>query len=73
MCYSASLWAHLDQIYYAATYADVKHYGNFDDADFLAELCKPLEERGLPCSGLMREEAVEIWKKFDAMPDKCHY
>jgi len=74
MCYSACLWAHVDAVYYAAQYSDVKQYGNFDDADFLAELKKTPEERSLvPCTQLMRDEAVDVWKKFADMPDKCHY
>ena len=73
MCFTASLWARLDKVYYAATYGDVKQYGNFDDADFLAELCKPPAERSLCCTQIMQAEAVEVWKKFAAMPDKCHY
>ncbi len=60
-------------MYYAATYSDVKHYGKFEDEDFLAELVKPPAERGLQCELLLRDEAIEVWKEFAAMPDRVHY
>lgn len=73
MCYTASMWARLEHVFYASTYEDVKKYGNFDDADFLAELKKPNEEKLLKSEELLREEANEVWKEFAKMPDKVFY
>lgn len=73
MCAAAAMWAHLDRIYYAATYEDVKKYGSFDDAKFDAELKKPLGERIVPAFQLMRDAAVEVWEQFAEMEEKCHY
>jgi guanine deaminase len=67
------MWAHLDEVFYAATYEDVKKYGEFTDSDYMAELMKPESDRVVPAYRLMRQEAVEVWKKFAEMPDKCHY
>lgn len=54
MCYAASLWAHIDKVYYAATYDDAKKYGEFEDADFMKEMTQPAESKTmkvlcLPC------------------------
>ena len=70
---TACMWARLERCYYAATYDDVKVYGGFEDSDFMAELQKPKAERLVPCEVLLREEAVEVWKKYAAMPDKVQY
>lgn len=45
----------------------------FEDADFLAELQKPHGERKMPCHQMMHAQAVEVWKQFAKMPDRCHY
>jgi guanine deaminase len=73
MCMTASLWARIDKLYYAAKYEDVKVYGGFEDEDFMAELAKPEDKRQVPCFELLREEAVEVWKKYQTMPDNVHY
>lgn len=58
MCYAACLWARVSRIYYAASYADVKELGQFDDADFLAEINAPPAEKAVPLEQLLREEAL---------------
>lgn len=73
MCMTACMWARLEAVYYAATYADVKKHGNFDDADFMKELQKPRGERSPPCKQILQEEAVEVWKEFEKMPHKIWY
>jgi guanine deaminase len=73
MCYTACMWARIEKIYYAATYADVKEYGKFEDEDFLAELKAPNEARKVQLEQVGRDEAVEVWKKFAVMADKVHY
>lgn len=73
MCMTACMWAHLDRVYYAATFEDVKIYGGFEDEDFMAELGKPEDQRRVPCFELLREEAVEVWKKYKELPDTVHY
>jgi len=73
MCMTACMWAHLDSVYYAATYEDVKMYGGFEDEDLMAELGKPEDQRRVPSFELLREEAVEVWKKYKELPDSVHY
>jgi guanine deaminase len=73
MCLSAAYWARLDRIYYAARCEDSQQYGQFDDVNFYAELAKPLADRVIPMTELLRAEAIEVWKRFAAMPNRPHY
>ncbi|KAL4855753.1 Guanine deaminase [Chlorella vulgaris] len=73
MCYTACMWARVDHVYYAATYEDVLQYGKFEDSDFLGQLRLPEDQRDIKCSVLMREEAVEVWRQYAALPNTVHY
>ena len=73
MCAAAAYWAGIEKIYFAATCGDALEYGDFDDTMIYAELKKPTTERTIPAEQIMREEAVEVWKKYQEMPGKTHY
>jgi guanine deaminase len=73
MCAAAGYWAGIDRIFYAATVGDALEYGNFDDSMIFAELKKPTTERSIPAQPLMREECVEVWKKYKNMPGRIQY
>lgn len=73
MCAAAAYWAGIARIVYAATCGDALEYGNFDDTMIYAELKKPMRQRSIPAEQIMREEAVEVWKKYKAMPGKVQY
>lgn len=73
MCLAAAYWAHIDEIYYAATTQDALDYGKFDDIDILEEICKDHSQKKIPCRPFMRQEAVEVWKEFAQLPDRPHY
>lgn len=73
MCLATAYWAHLDHVYYGATTADSLKYGDFADIDILDEIRKDPKQRRLHFTQHMQPEAVEIWKKFAAMPDHMHY
>ena len=73
MCLAAAYWAHVDHIYYGARIEDSLKYGDFQDVDMLAEIRKDPKDRKIKFTELMRPEAVEIWKKFHAMPDRARY
>jgi tRNA(Arg) A34 adenosine deaminase TadA len=73
MCAAASYWAGIEQIFYAATVADALKYGGFDDSMIFEELAKPTTTRSIPATQLLQEEAVEVWKLYQAKPDKIHY
>ena len=73
MCLCAAYWGHIEHIFYGATVEDALKYGEFKDVDFYKEVCKKPEDRLIKSTGVMREEAVKVWKKFAAMPDRAKY
>jgi len=73
MCLTAAYWAHIDHIFYAARVEDALKYGDFKDIDFYEEMRKKPEDRRIKFTELLRDEAVEVWKKFAATPDHAHY
>lgn len=73
MCLSASYWAHLDHIFYGAHVEDALKYGEFQDVDIFKEVCLLPADRKIKITEVMRDEAVEVWKKFAAMPDRAKY
>ena len=73
MCYSAAFWARIGHIYYAAEMEDALKYGNFDDSRIYEQIATPEAQRTLSDEPLLRDEMVEVWKEFNAMPDHMHY
>ncbi len=73
MCMAAAYWAGIERIFYAATHADALHYGGFDDSMIEAELRRPIGERRIPARNILREEAVVVWKKYQAKADRVPY
>ncbi len=73
MCMATCYWAGIDQVYYAASVEDAFQYGNFDDRPIYEQLALPKEKRSVKLTQLLREEAVVVWKKYQAKPDKIQY
>jgi guanine deaminase len=73
MCLAASYWAGIERIFYCASVEDALTYGNFDDSFIYEEFARPAAERKIPVRQLLRGEAVEVWKKYKAKPDKIQY
>lgn len=74
MCFATACWAGLDAIVYGATVADSKRYGNFDDEFIYRQFTRPRSERSIvELPELLRDEAVEVWKEYAALPDKIDY
>ena len=73
MCAAAAYWAGIERIFYASTCEDALEYGDFDDSMIYGELKKPVGERSVPAQQIMREEAVEVWKKYKAKSDRVPY
>jgi tRNA(Arg) A34 adenosine deaminase TadA len=73
MCQATVYWAGLDGVFYGAVVADSKKYGNFDDDYIYAELDKPVKDRAISQQSLLRSEAVEVWKEYQARKDKVDY
>lgn len=73
MCMAASYWAEIDRVFFAATVDDAFTYGNFDDRPIYEQLALPREKRKIPIAQMMQAEALEVWKKYKAKPNKTHY
>ena len=73
MCLATAYWAGLDGIFYAATVADSKKWGNFDDDFIYEQFMKPIDDRAISEQNLLRAEAVEVWKQYSERTDKIDY
>lgn len=72
MCLSAAYWARVSRIYFGNTREDAARI-NFDDDFIYREIPKGLHERTIPMSQLLRDEAFEVFKEWDAKADKIRY
>lgn len=72
MCLSAAYWARIDGLYYANTQDDAAAI-DFDDAFLYRELALPMEKRTLPCTPLLRDEALTVFNEWRDKPDKVPY
>ncbi len=73
MCLATCYWAGIKQVFYGATVEDAFQYGNFDDRPIYEQLALPKEQRSIQMTQILQEEAVEVWKKYQAKPDKVPY
>jgi len=73
MCAGAIFWARIDRVVYASTIADALHYGQFDDQPIYDDLAKPIGARHVPAAQCLREEMLDLWRRYEAKPDKIHY
>ncbi|MGB6876792.1 MAG: nucleoside deaminase [Candidatus Acidiferrales bacterium] len=69
MCLGAIYWARPAQIYFAASSADAAKIG-FDDSLIYDQLKKNVEERTIPMSQLMREDALKVFRVWEEKSDK---
>jgi guanine deaminase len=72
MCLAAAYWARLDAIYYGACAADAARAG-FDDAFLYDELRKSADQRKLPSTQLLGDEAWASFAAWMAAPNKVEY
>lgn len=72
MCLGAIYWARLDRIYFAGTAADASDAG-FDDSFIYRQVAQPQSRRAIPMVPLMREQALEAFRLWQAKPDKISY
>ncbi|MCA9073512.1 MAG: nucleoside deaminase [Planctomycetaceae bacterium] len=72
MCLGAILWARLDCVWYANTREDAANIG-FDDSTFYDEMTRPLNNRQLPMSPLLRDEAQSAFKTWQQSENKTRY
>jgi guanine deaminase len=72
MCLAAIYWSRPDKIYYANSKEDAAAI-NFDDKLIYDELAKPISERKIFTQQLLRDEALEAFKKWSESPNKIEY
>ena len=72
MCLSAIYWARIDRIYYGNTQYDAKAI-NFDDSFIYSELSLAAEERSIPTTRLLGDEAIVTFDKWRDKEDKIVY
>lgn len=72
MCLGAIYWARLDRVYFANTATDATNAG-FDDASIYRELVRPIADRKIPMIPLMRAEALEAFRAWEAQREKIGY
>jgi tRNA(Arg) A34 adenosine deaminase TadA len=72
MCLGAIYWARPDRVFYACTRDDAANIG-FDDDFIYDELEKANADREMVAVELMRDEALEVFRRWAEKPDKVEY
>ncbi|OED35867.1 tRNA-specific adenosine deaminase [Flavobacteriaceae bacterium (ex Bugula neritina AB1)] len=72
MCLGAIYWARPKKVFYGCTKEDAAAI-DFDDQFIYEELDKGIDNRAINFIGLMREEAVDVFKKWTAKTNKTAY
>jgi tRNA(Arg) A34 adenosine deaminase TadA len=72
MCLGAIYWARPDRVFYACTRDDAANIG-FDDDFIYKELEKANAGREMVAVELMRDEALEVFRRWAEKPDKVEY
>ncbi len=72
MCLGAVLWSRLDRVWYANSRADAAAIG-FDDSAFYEEFSKPVDERRIPMTRLLRDEARATFEAWQHSTGKTPY
>lgn len=72
MCLGAIYWARPDKLFYANSKEDAAGI-QFDDQFIYEEIARPVEERKLFTKQILREEALEAFKKWEQSPLKITY
>jgi len=72
LCYAAALWARVDRIWYAGTRDDAATAG-FDDSVFYDEIALPADQRRVPVTHVVADEANAPFEAWSAKPDRTAY
>jgi guanine deaminase len=72
MCLGAIYWARPDKLFYANSKEDAAAI-QFDDQFIYEEIAKPIEQRKLFTQQVLREEALEAFKKWSESTIKTEY
>ncbi len=72
MCLAAIYWARPAKLFYACSKEDAAAI-NFDDAFIYEEIARPVSERKIFTRQILREEALDAFKKWSASINKTEY
>jgi len=72
MCLGAIYWARPDRVFFAAVASDAAAV-DFDDAFIYDEIGVPYTLRQIPFIPLMREEALVVFREWEAKADRVKY
>ena len=72
LCLAACYWSRIDKIYYANTREDARKI-DFDDSFIYSEINKNINERKIPMTQMMRDEALKAFELWDKKTDKVKY
>ena len=72
LCLAACYWSRVDKIYYANTREDARKI-DFDDSFIYSEINKNINERKIPMTQMMRDEALKAFELWDKKTDKVKY
>ena len=72
MCLGAIYWARPERVYFGATAGDAAAAG-FDDSFIYDELKRANAERRIPLEPMMREAALEPFRKWKEKGDRIRY
>ena len=72
MCLAALYWSRCDAIFYGNSAADASAAG-FDDSFLYKEVSSPVDQRKIPMTRLLADEAIENFNTWRAQTDKIEY
>ena len=72
MCLTAILWSRLDALYFGATAEDAAQAG-FDDSFFYQQVRLAVEQRQLPTTNLLRQQALAPFTAWHSFPARIDY
>ncbi len=72
MCLAAIFWARISKLYYANSTDDAAAIG-FDDREIYHQIVLDDAQRDIPMERLLESEAIEVFREWEAKPDKVPY
>lgn len=72
MCLAAIYWARCEAIFFGCSAADAAAAG-FDDSFLYEEVKRTIEQRSIPTTRLLADEAMETFDTWRAQTDKIEY
>ena len=72
MCLAAIFWARVSKLYYANSTDDAARIG-FDDREIYHQIVLDDTQRDIPMERILASEAIEVFREWEAKPDKVPY